>query len=388
MKKVLLILILILTFSTQVKAEAATNITANLTQNSSDTAKIDQLYQYITNIKTKYELLNEVDAKTYVNDYLKTGDSKISVKKVANALITYMFRELGASMNILASIVLIAIICSLLTNLQRAFTNEGLSNIAYFACYSILIIILAKCFYIGVDAARSTISEMTNFMNALMPILIMLLASVGGIAQAATLDPIIIGTITLSANIFMNFIIPIICLAFVLQFVNNMSEEYKIDKLTSLLNQIVIWSQGLIMTLFIGIVTVRGITSTTIDQVTARTAKFAVDTFVPVVGKSLSDAVSTVAGYSLLLKNSISSLGLVIIVVIMLFPVIKLLIMALMFKLTAALIEPVSDSRLVNCISSAGGSMILITSCLICVSVMFFIIIAIIASAGKIALGG
>jgi len=247
---------------------------------------------------------------------------------------------------------------------------------------------LAKCFYIGVDAARSTISEMTNFMNALMPILIMLLASVGGIAQAATLDPIIIGTTTLSANIFMDLIIPIICLAFVLQFVNNMSEEYKIDKLTKLLNQIVLWSQGLIMTLFIGIVTVRGITSTTIDQVTARTAKFAVDSFVPVVGKSLSDAISTVAGYSLLLKNSISSLGLVIIVVIMLFPVIKLLVMALMFKLTAALIEPISDSRLVNCISSAGDSMILITSCLICVSVMFFIIIAIVASAGKMVIGG
>jgi len=386
MKKIILILLLIMSFSFNVKAEV--NITTNNTINSSESAQIEQLYDYITNIKTKYELLNGVDAKTYVNDYMKTGEGKISVKKVVNAVVTYLFRELGTSVKILASLILIAIVCSLLTNLQNAFSNEGLSNIAYFACYSILIIILSKCFYIGVDAARSTISEMTNFMNALMPVLIMLLASVGGIAQAATMDPIIIGTITISANIFMDVIIPLICLTFVLQFVNNMSEEYKIDKMTKLLNQIVLWGQGLIVTLFIGVVTVRGITSQTIDQVTVRTAKFAVDSFVPVVGKSLSDAISTVAGYSLLLKNSLSSIGLVILVVIMLFPVIKLLVMALLFKLTAALIEPISDSRLVNCIGSAGDSMILITSCLICVSVMFFIIIAIVASAGKMAMGG
>ncbi len=382
MKKIILVLIFMLCFCSSVKAEAV------VMQNSGESAQIEQLYNYISNMKSKYELLNDVDAKTYVQDYMKSGDGKISGKKVINAVASYMLRELQASFKILASLVLIAIICSLLTNLQKAFSSEGLSNIAYFTCYSILIIILSKCFYMGVDAARSSISDMTNFMNALMPVLIMLLAGVGGIVQAAVMDPIVLGTITISANLFMDIIIPLICFSFVLQFVNNISEEYKIDKLTKLLNQVVLWGQGLVITLFIGVMTVRGITSKTIDQVAERTAKFAVDSFVPVVGKSLSDAISTMAGYSLLMKNSLSSLGLIIVVVIMLFPIIKLLVMALMFKLTAALIEPISDSRLVNCISSAGSSMILISSCLICVSVMFFIMIAIVAAAGKMALGG
>ncbi len=387
MKKIILILIMIFTVCFNVQAMETNSPQKNLTQQV-DSKEIEQFYNYISNMKTKYEVLKDVDVKSYVKDFMKTGDGKFSTKKLLNALGGYLVREVAASLKLLAILIVIALICALLTNLQKAFSSEGLSNIAYFSCYALLIIVMAKSFYIGVDTARSTIKEMTDFMTALIPILIMLIASVGGFVQAAIMDPIIIGAITISAKLFMDIIIPIICMTFVLQFVNNMSDEYKIDKLTKLLNQVALWSQGIIMTVFIGIITIRGITAKTIDEVTARTAKFAVDNFVPIVGKSLSDAISTVAGYSILLKNALSSLGLVVLIVIMLFPVIKLLIMSLMFKLTGALIEPISDTRLVNCITSAGDSLVLITSCLISVSVMFFIMIAIVASAGKVMMGG
>ena len=387
MKKIILVLLMIFVTSFNVKALEVNNIKTD-TREKAETEQIEKFYDYISNMKTKYELLKDIEVKTYVKDFMKTGDGKVSTKKLLNALGLYMFKEIAASLKLLALLVVIALICALLTNLQKAFSGESLSNIAYFACYSLLIIVMAKSFYIGVDTARSTMKEMTDFMTAIVPILIMLIASVGGFVEAAVMDPIIIGTITISAKIFMDIIIPIICMTFVLQFVNNMSEEYKISKLTKLLNQVAMWGQGIVMTIFIGIITIRGITAKTIDEVTAKTAKFAVDNFVPIVGKSLSDAVSTVAGYSILLKNALSSLGLVILIAIVLFPIIKLLIMSLLYKFTAALIEPISDSRLVNCISAAGDSLVLVTACLISVSVMFFIMIAIIASAGKVMIGG
>ncbi|EPY2301446.1 MAG: stage III sporulation protein AE [Clostridium sp.] len=349
--------------------------------------EIEKLYDYISNMKNQYEILKDINAKDYVKNFMEKGESHISVNKAAKAITTYVFKEIAASLKLIGLLIMVAIICALLNNLQKAFSNETLSDIAYFACYALIIIILARSFYLGVNIARDTINKMTDFMMALIPILIMLIASIGGIAEAAMLDPIIIGTINISANIFSRFIIPLICMTFVLQFVDNLSEDYKINKLTKLLNQVALWTQGIVMTVFVGVVTIRGITSKAMDQVTVKTAKYAVDNFVPVVGKCLSDAISTVAGYSLLLKNSISSLGLIVIVAMLLVPVIKLLIMAFMYKMAAALIEPISDSRLVNSIGAAGDSLILILSCLICVSVMFFIMIAIMASAGKVFMG-
>jgi len=383
MKRLIIILILFLLIPLNVQAFESAPM-----MKQEEIQQVEQLYNYMANMKTKYEILNDIDIKAYVKDYMKNGDGKLSTKKIFKALMSYGFREVIACGKLMYMIIIICIICALINNLENAFSNGNLSNIAYFACYSLLIILISRTFYIGVSIVREAIKDMTDFMAALMPVLLILLASVGGFSQAAVMDPIIIGVINISARIFVNLIIPIIGLSFVIQFVNNISQEYKVDNLSKLLNKSALWIQGIIMTIFIGTVTIRSMATATIDAVTEKTAKFAVDSFIPIVGKSLSDAISTVAGYSLLLKNALSSIGLIILIAILIFPVIKIVVMAFIYKLTAALIEPISDSRLVKCIASAGDSLILINSCLISVSVMFFIIISIIASAGRSILGG
>lgn len=384
MKKIILVILIILIFPLKVNAlEQNTNSASN-----DITTKINNFYNYISNMKTEYDGLNNMDFNSYVENYIKSGDGKFSVANLTKAITSYAFKEVIASFKIMTSIVVIAIVCALLNNLQKAFKNDNLSDIAYFACYSLLIIIVIKSFYTSVTLAKDTINQMTEFMSALMPILIMLVASVGGLSEASLLDPVVIGAIGITSKVFANFIIPMILIGVALQFVNNISSEYKIDKLTKLINQVTLWIQVGMLTVFVAIVSIRGITSKTLDQVTMKTAKFAVDNFVPLVGKCLSDAISSIAGYSLLLKNALSSIGLITILIIVIFPIIKLVIMSFIYKLTAALVEPISDKRLVTCISSVGDSIILITSCILSVSVMFFIMISIVASAGKAAIGG
>lgn len=361
--------------------------TENTTLDKEQTQEVQQLYNYITSMKTEYEILNDIDIETYVKQYIKTGDGDISTEKIGKALVSYAFREVIACGKLMSMIIIICIICALINNLESAFSNGNLSNIAYFACYALLIVLISRTFYIGVTTAKEAIIGMTDFMAALMPVLLMLLASVGGFTQVAVMDPLVIGVTNISARIFIDLIIPIISITFVIQFVNNISEEYKIDKLAKLINKSILWVQGTIMTIFIGIITIRSMTSATIDAVAEKTMKFAVDSFIPIVGKSLSDAISTVAGYSLLLKNALSSVGLIALIAIIILPLIKMISMSFIYKLTAALMEPISDSRLIKCISAAGESLVLITACLISVSVMFFIMISIVATAGKSIIG-
>ncbi len=377
MKKIIMILLLLICLPISVQAAEIGKI------GEKQQAEISNLYDYISNIKTKYEIFNDMDPGDFVDGFMKTGENGLSFKKISNYLMKFTFKEIYASMELMGSLLIIAIVCSLLNNLQSAFNSESLSNIAYFACYAVMIILITKSFYISVELAKDTILNMTDFMAALMPVLMMLLATVGGFTEATLLDPAIMGFATVSSRIYVDILIPIIFMSFVLQFVNNISSDFKINNLTKLLKQIAIWVQGIVMTVFIGVITLRSIAAKTIDQVSIKTAKFAVDNFIPVVGKCLSDAISTVAGYSLLLKNAISGLGLVIILIIVLLPIVKLLIMAFLYKITAAIIEPISDSRTVDVISSVGDSIILLMSCVISVSVMFFIMVAIIASTGK-----
>ncbi|WP_035290165.1 stage III sporulation protein AE [Clostridium sp. KNHs214] len=387
MKKIVGLIIIFTLFFTNFNVQASSKDYKEINEIASG-EQMESLYNYISNMKNKYEIIQELNPKEYVMDFMKTGDGKFSIKKFGNALWSYAFREVLAAVKIMIGILILGIVSALLKNLENAFSNEKMTKVAYFACYSLVIIVVAKSFKIGVSLVNSTINTMVDFMTALIPVLLVMLASVGGVAEAAVMNPIIIVAINICSRIYVSFIIPMILMSFVLNFVNNISDDYKISNLTKIFSKVALWTQGIIMTVFVGVVSIRGITSKTLDAVTSKTAKYAVDNFVPVIGKCLSDAVSTVAGYSLLAKNALSSLGLVIILAIILLPIIKIFVIASMYKISAALIEPICDKNMVKCISNSGDSLILLMSTLISVSFMFFIMLCIIAAAGSGVLGG
>lgn len=351
-------------------------------------SRLNNLYNYINNMKTDSELINNLDPINYVKDYVKTGEGNISYKKIISGVISFLFKEVKTVLSLSISIIVIAIICSLIKNLQSAFSNEGISNIAFFACYAILIILLSKSFIVSIGIATDIIKELADFMSALLPVLVIMLGAVGGFTQVATMDPIIMGATLIIPRIYINLILPLILISFVLDFTNNISTDYKIGNLCKLIKQSTIWIQGMILTVFIGILTVRGISSSTIDAVTLKTAKYAIDNFIPIVGKAFSDAIASVAGYALIIKNAVSSIGLLIIILLMIYPVMKLILISFVYKLTAAVIEPISDKRIVSSIESAGNSLILLMSCVLSISLMFFILLSIMASAGKFVIGG
>ncbi len=350
--------------------------------------EISNLYEYIINMRDDIEILKDLDPKEYVKSIMTHGSEGTSIGKVVfKNIVSFILREVVLVFSGISTVIIIAVICSLIQNLQNSFSNQSLSNIAFYACYALLIIILSKTFLIGIDIAKETIKELNNFLLVLIPVISTLLLSAGGVSQVATLDPIIILLTNIGPTFYLNILIPIILMGFMLQFANNISNNFKISNLIKHTNQIVLWAQGIFITFFISMLTIRGFTAETLDIVTAKTAKFAVDNFVPIVGKAISEAIATVAGYSILLKNAVSSLGLVIVIAIVVVPIIKIFIMATLYKLTASIIEPISDNRIVSAVASVGDSLILIMSCVIVVSVLFFVMISIIASAGKLIIG-
>ncbi|MDR5587307.1 MULTISPECIES: stage III sporulation protein AE [Clostridium] len=350
--------------------------------------QINNLYEYINKMKNNVELMNDLDPIQYIKEYIKNGEGDFNIKSLSKALTSILFKEVRSVLKLIISIVTIVIICSLIKNLQDAFSNDNVSEIAFYACYALIIMILSKSFIISIGVAKEVILNISDFMAALLPVLITMIAMVGGLTQAATLDPIILAAVVFIPRIYSNIIIPLILMGFVLEFANNLSNDHKITNLCKLLKQCTLWMQGIIITVFIGVLTVRGITSKTIDAVTLKTTKFAVDNFIPIVGKTFSDAIASIAGYSLIIKNAISSVGLLIIVLMLLYPIIKLVLMTVIYKLAAALIEPISDSRITNSVAAAGNSMTLIISCVLSVSLMFFILIALVASSGLFIVGG
>jgi stage III sporulation protein AE len=213
--------------------------------------------------------------------------------------------------------------------------------------------------------------------------LLTLLAAVGGITSSAVFQPLLFSSIALITTIIKVFIMPLVLFSAVLSILNNLSESVNISRLASLLKQVAVGALGLFLTAFTGVIAVQGIASSSIDGATIRTAKFAVDNFVPIVGKFLSDAFDAVVSCSMILKNGIGIAGFIILLLICSFPLIKMFSIVLIYKVTSALIEPILDNQIVQCLNDMSNAMLILLTCVISVAVMFFMALTVIMGIGN-----
>ncbi len=385
---IILLLIGLFFFSYNSQLAYAEDNNYNVISNDEINGDLEGLYDYISTMKSDFELINDLDPVSYIKNYITTGKGNLSFSKICDAVISLLFKEVKTVLSMCITIVVIGIICSLIKNLQSAFSSDSISEIAFYACYALMIIVLTRTFIISLDLAKDIITEINGFMSKLLPILVVMLGVAGGFTESATMDPIVLGTTIIIPKIYLNIILPLILITFVLQFTNNISTEPKISNLCSLVKSAVLWIQGLILTVYIGLLTVRGITASTIDAVTLKTAKFTIDNFIPIVGKTFSDAITSVAGYSLIIKNAIGSVGLIVLILIIIYPIIKIFLSSIILKISSSLLEPIADKRITKAVFSAGDSLVLILSSVLCVSLMFFVLIAMMVSAGKFVIGG
>jgi stage III sporulation protein AE len=118
--------------------------------------------------------------------------------------------------------------------------------------------------------------------------------------------------------------------------------------------------------------------------VTIRTAKYIAGNFVPVVGRLFADASETVIGASLLVKNAVGLTGVIIILMICAFPAIKIISLALIYNVCAAVLQPLGDNPIISCLETIGKSMIYVFASLAVVGLMFFLAISIMIAAGNV----
>ena len=223
------------------------------------------------------------------------------------------------------------------------------------------------------DIVKDSIQSLVGFMNSLIPIMITLMITTGSIVSANLLQPIILFIITFMGNFITGIIIPLVLISTSLGIVSKISDRIQIDKLSKFFKSSVVWILGEALTLFVGIVSVEGTLSSSVDGVTAKTAKAAVSSFIPVVGKILGDAVDTVIGCSSILKNATGIVGIVILLGITILPIVKLVVLMAIYYLGAALCQPIADSKIISLLEQMGDTFKTLLAIMCSISVMFII---------------
>ena len=371
MKKILFILIVICAFSFSVSAKDI-DVENELYISSQATKMADVANDSIKEFD--FENLTKI---------IKTKNDLFKPKSIVTKILNTFFEEINHNLHVMFLLIVLSIIWGLVSNIQSSYNSKSVSQTAFFAFYPIFLGLIISGLKECMELAHTTISDQVLFMKVSIPVYTALSMSSGNVAAATNMEPVFLYFIQLIGTFLEKFILQLVFWISVLNMINCMTDKFSIKKLIDFIKQSIKWFLGIIMTLFIGILSMSGIATSITDGLGIKTLKFAVGNFIPVVGGLLSDSVSTVISSISILKNTLGIAGVITIVLMCITPIIKMISLIAIYKLAAGLVEPICDKRITNMISESGNALTFILLILLSVTIMFILGITITISLGS-----
>lgn len=380
MKKIGLIILILIIFNSYTYAEGES---LNLPTLDNLTTKLEfQEADELINLILKENNMDEKKGLKELALDITKGENVFKKDTVYNSAKNLFFREIKNNISILWKIFIITMFSSVLTNLQHSFQDSSISEIANYVIYILIAALVISSFIQTMDIVKQSVERMTNIMELLLPIIMSLLIISSGPSSRILFHPMLLGTVNIVGILAKNIILPLINFSFVLAVLSNLSSGIQLNKLSELSRKIIIYIISIGFTIFIGLLTIYGF-SNKIDGLSIRTAKFAVDKFIPIVGGFLSDAVDTVISSTAILKNGIGIIGLFILVLIIISPLIKITSIVLMYSLIGAIVQPIVSKNITDFFADVSKTLLLVLVTTLSIGTMFFITITILVDTGN-----
>lgn len=283
---------------------------------------------------------------------------------------------------LLGQLLALGVVAALLELLAHSFDREDVSRFGTAAVYVALAVLALGTFMGAVGLVRDTVSTLVGFMQALLPLLSVLLAGVGAFVTEGLFRPLMVVSINVIAMLVQGIVVPALIASVLLEVIGSVS-GFKLSGVATLMRQVGIWVTGASLTLFIGLIAIYGAAGPVADGVALRSGKFLANTFIPVVGKLFSDATEMVFGSTYLLKDAVGIVGMLGVAFVVIIPILKVLALILVFRIAAAVLAPIGSKLIVDALAQFSSSLALLAVALGATGVMFFLSMTIVFSAGR-----
>lgn len=302
------------------------------------------------------------------------GENLTDYPSIWDMLKSLFFDNILSLLPIIATIIAISILGGLVGNLKTNKNGKSMESIIHFVIYGLTVILISTIIFKMIDITTSTIHSVKAQTEVVFPILLTLLTAMGGTTSVGIYQPVMSFFSSTIIEIFTSFVLPLFLISIALNFISNLSNSIKLDKLSSFVNSLFKWVIGIMFTIFTAFISIQGISVAAVDGLSIRTAKFTIKNTIPIVGSYISDGFSLIVASSNLIKNAVGGAGLLLLLATIISPIIKLVLFVLALKLMAGIIQPLGDNKIANFISSLSKNMTMLLVMLVCVSFMYFIL--------------
>ena len=218
-----------------------------------------------------------------------------------------------------------------------------------------------------------TLEQTAIFSNTMLPVMAGAITLSGAPVTAGATQSITMFALSLITQFISSVLVPAICAYIAIITVNAALSHDLLDNLAQFIKWLTTGSLKLILTIFIGYLSISGAISGSVDAVVLKTAKFAVSGSVPVVGGIISDATESMLAGMLTVKNSLRMIVMLGVVAICIIPFLQVGINYLIFKAGTAAFSPICSPPIRKLMVGIGDSLGLMLGMLgTCSAILFF----------------
>lgn len=346
--------------------------------------------------KTKEQILEQFDFKE-LNESLQdlfpgekldfketlmsviSGDTSLSADLLNRLVVDQVSYVFKSNKENLIHIILIAIIAAIFSNFSSVFQNKQISEVSFFMLYLLLIALCLSSFEIVIDWVSDGIHNLTSFMGVFCPLYFLAVAIAKGSVSSVAFYNLVLLLIYLVELLIVNFLLPVIHIYIMVRILNYLSSEDYLSKFAELLEMLIVWTLKTVLACVIGLNIVQGLISPAIDSIKRSIITRGAEA-IPGIGDAIGGVTEVVLGTAVLVKNGIGVTGSIICFALCIVPLIQTALIVVLYKLAAALIQPVSDKRLIGCIESVGDGCKLLLRVIFTVGLLFLLSIVIVTA--------
>lgn len=307
------------------------------------------------------------------------GDTKLSVDLIVRLLKEQLFFEFRSGKEGLVRVLLLAVMAAIFTNFSGVLKNEQIGGIGFYVLYMLLIAVAFQSFQTVLDAATLGIERLLIFMRALGPVYFLSVAVTSGSSTSLVFYNLVLILIYVVESLVLHFLLPLLHIYMVVKVLNFLSTEAYLTKLAELIEWCIVWISKTLLAAVISLNLIQGLIHPAVDSLKRGFLTKGVEAL-PGIGDAFGGVTEVFLGTAVLMKNGIGAAGAIFCIVICAVPILQIFAMTLLYKLVAALVQPISDSRIVGCISAVGDSGRLLLKLVFMTGLLFLLTIAIVAA--------
>lgn len=275
-------------------------------------------------------------------DFSSLLSENFGEKEIWSYIIEYLFFGLGAVLKTFASILVLILLSSIFEMISNSLENDSM-RLGFRACSSLCVAITVFNVCISLcELVTSYINALCQAMVAFMPIMASMQIMGGKLSSATVTNTSMVLFISIVEGFFVVCLLPLvkICMMFSCAKAMGGIEFGGISKIIrTTFTSVTIF----VMSIFMFIFSYKNIISQGNDSLSLKTARFAISSFVPMVGASINDALRTVSTSLGVIKNSCGVIALIVIALI----VIPIIIYVFLNKVSFGLLAGIS--RAIGC---------------------------------------